>query len=231
MKTERTRIKGIERWVREALGMAALLIVAAPAMAGPPLICHAIEIGTAQSLPWSSSGWNLAGNETYDSANIVADTLKLLTPSTAVLVRMETMRRATLYAQRKSGIAAELLAKVEARAKDNPKDALAEFDYGYLVETYKQAKWLAEHTNWLKSSTSLRSEEMGAAEKVDGSALVEKAISLRGGDAEMEFAAALMTKEGAEAERARHVKGALAGAKRDALLARNLASRFPKDAV
>ena len=231
MKTERGRIEGIERWVRGGLAVTALLVLAVPVMAGPPLICHAIDIGTAQSLPWSSPGWNLNGNETYDSANVVADTLKLLAPTTAVLVRMESMRRATLYAQRKSGIASELLARVEARAKENPKDALAEFDYGYLVETYKQAKWLAEHTNWLKSSTGWRNEEMGAAEKVDGSALVEKAISLRGGDAEMEFAAALMTKEGADAERVRHVKGALAGAKRDPLLARNLASRFPKDAV
>jgi hypothetical protein len=231
MKTERPRIEGLERWVRGALAMAVLWILAAPVMAGPPLICHAIDIGTAQSLPWSSSGWNLTGSETYDSAHVVADTLKLLAPNTAVLVRMESIRRATLYAQRKSGIAAELLAKVEARAKENPKDALAEFDYGYLVETYKQAKWLAEHTNWLKSSTGWRSEEMSEAERVDGTALVEKAIALRGGDAAMEFAAALMTKEGADAERVRHVKAALAAAKRDPLLARNLASRFPKDPV
>jgi hypothetical protein len=98
------------------------------------------------------------------------------------------------------------------------------------VETYKQAKWLGEHTNWLKSSPGWTGAELGAAEKVDGTALVEKAIALRGGDAEMEFAAALMTKEGAGVERARHIKSALAGAKGDPLLARNLASRFPRDA-
>lgn len=30
-----------------------------PLLAGPPLICHPIEIGTARSLPWSAAkGWN-----------------------------------------------------------------------------------------------------------------------------------------------------------------------------
>ena len=38
---------------------AALLFLAGTTIAGPPLICHAIDIGTAQSLPWTSSGWNL----------------------------------------------------------------------------------------------------------------------------------------------------------------------------
>jgi len=231
MRTERKRMDGIGSWGRGALAVAALLILAGPAMAGPPLICHAIDIGTAQSLPWSSSGWNLTGNETYDTANLVADTLKLLAPNTSVLVRMESIRRATLYAQHRNGIAAELLAKLAGRAKENPSDALAAFDYGYLVETYKQAKWLGEHTNWLKSSPGWTSAELGAAENVDGTALVEKAIALRGEDAEMEFAAALMTREGADAERTRHIKSALAGAKRDPLLARNLASRFPRDAA
>src|ERR1700747_2427946 len=40
---------------------AALLFLAATVLAGPPLICHAIDIGSAQSLPWTSSGWNLSG--------------------------------------------------------------------------------------------------------------------------------------------------------------------------
>src|SRR5689334_18056552 len=124
---------------------------------------------------------------------------------------------------------AELLAKVEWRMKENPNDALAAFDYGYLVETYKQANWLAQNTNWLKNSAGWHGAEVGSAEKVDGYAIVEQAIALRGGDAEMEFAAALMVKEGAEPERAKHVKSALAGAKNDPLLARNLAKRFPKE--
>jgi len=47
-----------------------------------PLICHAVDIGTAESLPWTSSGWNLTAQETYDISHLVADTLTLLGPST-----------------------------------------------------------------------------------------------------------------------------------------------------
>src|SRR5260370_32759107 len=132
----------------------ALLVLAAPALAGPPLICHSIDIGTAPSLPWTSSGWNLTGQETYDVNHLVTDTLSLLTANTPVLVRMETLRRATLYAQQRTATAKELLARLESRTHGNPNDALAAFDFGYLAESYKQASWLAQHTNWLKSSAS-----------------------------------------------------------------------------
>src|SRR5260370_4524213 len=70
----------------------ALLVIAAPALAGPPLICHSIDIGTAPSLPWTSSGWNLTGQETYDVNHLVTDTLSLLTANTPVLMRMETLQ-------------------------------------------------------------------------------------------------------------------------------------------
>jgi hypothetical protein len=211
---------------------AALLIVAAPALAGPPLICHSIDIGTAQSLPWTSTGWNLSGQETYDVSHLVPDTLALLTPGTPVLVRMETLRRATLYAQQRSAVARELLMRLDARAQQDPKDALAAFDLGYLAETYKQANWLRQYTDWLKAGG--RSDEpMGAnlTAKIDGYELVRKAITLRGSDPQMEFAGALMTTEGARSEHDRHLQNAMAGAKADALLARNLATRFPKNAA
>src|SRR5713226_2529096 len=130
----------------------ALLVIAAPVLAGPPLICHSIDIGTAPSLPWTSSGWNLSGQETYDVSHLVPDTLALLAPSTPVLVRMETLRRATLYAQQRTALAKELLFRLEARTRENPKDALPAFDFGYLVECYRQASWLRQHTDWLKAS-------------------------------------------------------------------------------
>src|SRR6202165_4422637 len=131
---------------------AASLLLAGTALAGPPLICHAIDIGAAQSLPWTSSGWNLSGQETYDVSRVVPDTLALLVPSTPVLVRMETLRRATLYAQQRAAVAKELLLRLEAKTRENPKDALAAFDFGYLAESYKQASWLHQHTDWLKGS-------------------------------------------------------------------------------
>ena len=207
---------------------AALLFLAGTAIAGPPLICHAVDIGAANSLPWTSTGWNLSGEEAYDVSHLVPDTLALLVPSTPVLVRMETLRRATLYAQKQTAVAKELLFRLEVRTRENPKDALAAFDFGYLVECYRQASWLRQHTDWLKAS----GDAMGAnlVMKMDGYELVRKAIALRGSDPQMEFAAALMTTERASSEHDRHLQNAMAGAKADALLARNLASRLPKSA-
>src|SRR5882757_9911375 len=183
----------------------ALLMIAAPALAGPPLICHAIDVGAEQSLPWTSTGWNLSGQEQYDVSRLVPDTLALLTPSAPVLLRLE------------------------ARTRENPKDALAAFDFGYLVECYKQASWLHKHTDWLKASGDATGANL--ATKIDGYSWVVKAITLRGSDPQMEFAAALMTTEGARSEHERHLQSAMAGAKADAMLARNLSSRFPKNAA
>jgi hypothetical protein len=107
--------------------------------AGPRLICHTIEIGQAKSLPWISHNWNLSGGETYDTENLVHDTLEILSPETPVLVRMETLRRATLYARKDPVAAKELFAKLRARAtsaeSSGHPDALAWFDIGYLAET------------------------------------------------------------------------------------------------
>jgi hypothetical protein len=82
----------------------ALVVTAAPAFAGPPLICHPIEIGAAPSLPWSSApGWNGALGS-YDLARLSDDTVSLLTPQTPVDVRRETLRRAALYAAGRAGL-------------------------------------------------------------------------------------------------------------------------------
>jgi hypothetical protein len=69
------------------------------------------------------------------------------------------------------------------------------------------------------------------ATKIDGYSWVVKAITLRGSDPQMEFAATLMTTDGARGEHERHLQSAMAGAKADAMLARNLSSRFPKNAA
>jgi len=214
-----------------AVAAAALLVLAGSAIAGPPLICHAIDIGSAESLPWTSSGWNLSGQENYDLSHLVPDTLALLAPSTPVLVRMETLRRATLYAQQRTAVAKELLLRLEAKTRENPKDALAAFDFGYLAEAYKQANWLQQHTDWLKTSGGEKPMHANVAAGVNGYEWVQEAITLRGSDPQMEFAAALMTTDGARSEHDRHLQNAMAGAKADAMLARNLSSRFPKSAA
>ncbi len=207
--------------------IAALLCFAAVARAGPPLICHAIEIGNAKSLPWTSHNWNLSGGETYDTKNLVRDTLDILGPNIPVLVRMETLRRATLYAGKDPVAAKELLAKLHARAtaaeSSGHPDALAWFDVGYLAEAYKQ--WIGQ--SWMRVSK----DEQNPAAGVDGYALVKKALTLRGpsrnrNDAQMEFAAALITLSGPRDAHREHAQKAIVGAKSDPLLAQNLASRF-----
>src|SRR5215467_2497445 len=68
-----------------------------PALAGPVLICKSYEIGAAKSLPWGGSDWRSVKPD-YDINRLVEDTMALLTPDTPVLVRMETLRRAVIYA-------------------------------------------------------------------------------------------------------------------------------------
>jgi hypothetical protein len=196
-----------------SLTIAALVFLAKPAQAGPPLICHTIDIGSAQSLPWISHDWHLTGNENYDTSKLAADTIAILDGNDTVLVHMETLRRATLYARNDPRAAKELLMKLVIRA-DNAaagnSDGLARFDAGYLAEAYSQ----------------LLVKDRNPAAGLDGYAWVKQALIARGNDPQMEFAAALITLSGPPAEHRDHVEKAIAGAKTDPLLARNLTSHF-----
>ncbi|HKV62244.1 MAG TPA: hypothetical protein VJO16_10045 [Candidatus Acidoferrum sp.] len=205
--------------------IAVVLCFATIAQAGPPLICHTFEIGQANSLPWISHNWNLSGGETYDTKNLVRDTLEILRPQTPVLVRMETLRRATLYARKDPVAAKELLAQLQARVTSTESsahpDALAWFDMGYLAETYKQ--WIGKNMPHMTDGMRM---DANPAVGVDGYALVKKAIELRGSDPQMEFASALITLSGPQAAHHEHAQKAMVGAKSDPLLAENLAKHF-----
>jgi hypothetical protein len=203
--------------------LAALLVLAAPALAGPPLICHTIDIGSAQSLPWSNPA-TLSGLADYETSRLIADTLALLNPNTTVLVRMETLRRATIYAQRDPIIAKQLLLKLQERTGANERDALAAFDFGYLAACYRQIQQARSHgmTIWGPGGW------VNPGADVDGYTFVKRAISMRGQDPEMEFAAALITVEGSQNEHQEHVQKAMAGAKGNPLLSENLANQFSK---
>ncbi len=183
------------------------------AQAGPPLICHPIEIGQAKSLPWVEI--NYKRDTSYDLKNLSQDTLAILDSTTSVLVRMETLRRATIYARQDPQAAKELITRLQARAANadatGHPDALAWFDVGYLAETYKQ--WMGKG-------------EPNPAAGLDGYSWVRKAISLRASDAEMEFAAAMITLMGPDGAHRDHVQKAMAGAKHDPLLSQNLTSSF-----
>lgn len=197
---------------RLAITVAAIVVgFTTYAQAGPPLICHRIQIGQASSLPLLD--WNQKDTGGYDLKNLTRDTLALLDSNTSVLVRMETLRRATIYARHDPQVAKELLTRLRARAEDSNSTghpgALAWFDVGYLAEAYRQ---------WIGKDMS------NPAAGLDGYVWVKKAISLRGEDAEMEFAAALITLSGPESDHREHTRKAIAGAKSDPLLAQNLSS-------
>src|SRR5437763_2492334 len=133
----------LKNWKPPILITAIIIGSSLVALAGPPLICHAVNIGDAKSLPWVSNSWKLSGEEHYDTNHLADDTLNLLTPNMPVIVRMETLRRAALYGQQNSAGAKEILFKLRSRALDGgtqgKPDALALFDLGYFVECLKQA--------------------------------------------------------------------------------------------
>jgi len=116
----------------------ALFGFTSPAMAGPPLICHVIQIGDAKSLPYVDLNYQKQ-NGSYDLKHLTRDTLAILESNAPVLVRMETLRRATIYARQDPQVAKELITRLRARAADSDAtgrpDPLAWFDVGYLAET------------------------------------------------------------------------------------------------
>lgn len=194
----------------------ALFAFTSPALAGPPLICHVIQIGDAKSLPYVDLNYQKQSGS-YDLKNLTRDTLAILESNAPVLVRMETIRRATIYARQDPQVAKELITRLRARAANSDAtghpDPLAWFDVGYLAQTYNQ---------WFETGA------INPANGLDGYAWVEKALRLRGPDPEMEFAAALITIMAPERGHKQHVQNAWAGSKEDALLAQNLAANFAR---
>ena len=119
----------------------AVLVTARPAQAGPPLLCHPFDIGSAASLPWSGSWSWFDGQADYRLANLVGDTDALLAPSTPVIVRMETLRRAAIYASRDPDVASALLNRLAAKAQSKAAgqaDALALLDGRTSPKRYPQ---------------------------------------------------------------------------------------------
>src|SRR3954470_23579796 len=101
------------------LSILALVSAARPAMAGPPFLCHPFDIDSAASLPWGDSSTHgswLNARPDYDVHRLVDDTMTLLTPTAPVMVRMETLRRATIYATRDRQAAIDLMKAFGARA-------------------------------------------------------------------------------------------------------------------
>jgi hypothetical protein len=199
----------------------ALLSLALPAQAGPPFICHEFEIGSAASLPWIKGDW-LGLNKEYDIARVVADTEALLTPATPTLARMETLRRAVLYASRDRAIAERLVAALAARTHaaegSGRTNALALFDAGYVLEAMSEIEMLGHH---MGSDLAMRGRTLtGMTRQGEGQAMILKSASLRTDDAGIAFALALLERT---EHKQPHLLKARTAAKQDRLLAANMA--------
>jgi hypothetical protein len=213
----------IDRSFRVAAALVTGLALASVASAGPPLICHPFNVGPdASLLPWAEGDqWHLPA-PAYDRANLIADTLSLLSADAPILVRMENLRRAAIYADEDPRIAAALLRAVVERTAtraDARTEALEWFDVGYLVETYRQLGLVHQHGMLPPHgrSTSLVPEEL---QELDGYVLVQKAATLAPEfAAELDFASALMTREPLTAT---HLRRAASSAAAGSLLAQNL---------
>lgn len=195
-----------------------------PSTAGPPLICHPLYIGDAASLP---SGDGPFGSEPdYVPTDLPKETLSFLGEKVPVIVRMETIRRAVLYATRSlngarkgntysksdqtriAELAKAFSGRLESMKSTSSTYAHALFDLGYWNSCLKYAS--------AKPST-------------DGYSQIRKAIALLEGNAEMEFACALICQYPKKDELKRHVKLAHKGAEGDPLLAKNLENHFGED--
>jgi len=192
-----------------------LLALAAPALAGPPFVCHPFDIGATKSLPWGASTNNyLAMRDDYDVRNVVGDTAKLLTPDMPTIVRMETLRRAAIYASRDRAIAQQLIESLIGRAKNG--DALALFDAGYAIEAVNELEMAGRYDKQLRGLDRVLA---GITDASHGRVMIEKSLSLRP-DASVEFALGLISR--APENETRFAKARIA-AQHDDLLAANLA--------
>jgi hypothetical protein len=212
------------RYARTLVAAAVTVIAAAvPATAGPPLLCHPFDIGAAPSLPWDGSRAFWQGRADYQVANVVSDTESLLSQAVPIIVRMETLRRAAIYASADAGVAGRLYSRFETRMRQaeagGRPDPLATFDFAYLAETYRQIAELDRFMSEFQGRGPALRQIIG---NTDGYAMVTKVLAARADDPAMEFAAALMRGRRDDAAFRVHAARAKAGATRDALLARNL---------
>lgn len=201
-----------------ALSTALSLSTLAPsALAGPPIMCHQLEIGEAKSLPFGSGSFDRSKELKADK--VVDRTLELLKTERSTLVRMETLRRAVVYIDRDQALATELLAKVswiamDAEAGGKP-SAVSWLDAGFLAACYAE---MNVPLDW----------RPGVADGVNGYAWIRRAAELAPQDAELQFAAALVTHPAmhtsTKAQHDAHLRRAAAGAAKGSLLETNLAA-------
>lgn len=160
-----------------------LLLATTTAFAGPPMICHPVQIGVAKSLPWKTvDGWN-GTDPAYNLASLSSDTLAILSPSAPINLRMETMRRAAIYTAKNQTLAAQLTAHLLARVADAEASGNATpvlwFDAGFFAETLRQASFIYRF-DMLTPAEKAQWQLRGETTALDGKPWIEKAIRLGG---------------------------------------------------
>jgi len=187
------------------------IVAISSTFAGPPAICHPVEIGDAKSIPWGNDAFDKKRG--YSKSEVIDDTVKILNDSKSAMVHMETLRRATLYLDRSSELAATLQATLMARVLDNETknkaNALAWFDAGYLAQCYDQ----------VGIDTGVT---CGKDQGVIGYAWIKKAISINENDPELQFGAAMVTVLAGIKEHDKYVARVKKLAKYDSLVIKNL---------
>ena len=184
-------------------------------------LMYPFDIGDAPSLPWGSDWWQ--GRADYNLANLLADTEELLTPSPPIIVRLETLRRAAIYASNDRHVA-ELLFRTfseRARAAEQSRrpDPVVFLDAAFVTDTLWQ---IGEHSNppFTEQSRQVR----GVVDGVDGYAFIKKSRAFGLNDPALEFGAAMIAgvRRLGTVTFAEHARKARAGANHDSLVARNL---------
>ncbi len=159
---------------------------------------------------------------TYNIKHVATDTEAILTPSAPIPVRMETLRRASLYASHDRVVARQLLSMLMTRAdaaeRTGHSDGTALFDAGYVIEAFDEIQALAGY----ETQFAAQARELAAVTRShDPQLFLYRSQALRPDDASIDFALALMMRPSAKREE--HVRKAQAGSKRDQLLASNVA--------
>jgi len=187
-----------------------------------PLLFAVFDIEPAESLPWAATGHYIGIRDDYDARRVVADTERLLASEMPTIVRMETLRRAAVYASRDRRIAEQLVAFVAGRIASAPRpgsypDAMALFDAGYVTEVLKE---LEEFVSGSKVVWGRDPAIVGITRPFDSRAMIERSAALRPNDGAIQLALALVLPSG---EADAHLRKAREAASNDALLANNLA--------
>ncbi len=213
-----------------AAGLCVLTLTASPVIAGPPLLCHPIEIGDATSLPWGDGAWH-NDKIVADDEKFVAMTLELLSAEERLLVRMETIRRAAIRCAEVPFAARAILAKlrgpVDAAEKAGRTDADALFNYGYMIACCAQMNEVTDHNARGVSGKSRR--VLGIPEGTSPYQLLTQASAASTNDPAIEFALALITSYPRHDAHSEHLQKSIQGAIDGSLLAENLVRHFGRD--